>query len=272
MEAVVKGSGSAVIPGTGSAVLAGTGNTVLSGTSNVVLSGTGSAVLQGTGSAALPWSGGRASAGGIPEYYEHVAGIFDDMLTSEVVTAGSIKSITNKAVYADMTSSLPPPKVVMEGDRDYSEVWARLHNPVVDYRARDVMYLLLHNKLPVQERLFRIRLKADPYCLYCVEAEIGDAVHFFCTCHKTSETWSWVKRQVITQVGRDVLDWDVLNLFFPKSKHDREMVWMLTHYVLYVWDSLHVKESDVKLDQFIGYLKFKYKEAPIKLNDLQIFV
>ena len=160
----------------------------------------------------------------------------------------------------------------MEGDRDYSEVWARLHNPVVDYRARDVMYLLLHNKLPVQERLFRIRLKADPYCLYCVEAEIGDAVHFFCTCHKTSETWSWVKRQVITQVGRDVLDWDVLNLFFPKSKHDREMVWMLTHYVLYVWDSLHVKESDVKLDQFIGYLKFKYKEAPIKLNNLQIFV
>ena len=111
VEAVVKGSGNAVVPGTGSAVLTGTGNTVLSGTSNVVLSGTGSAVLQGTGSAALPWSGGRASAGGIPEYYEHVAGIFDDMLTSEVVTAGSIKSITNKAVYADMTSSLPPPKV-----------------------------------------------------------------------------------------------------------------------------------------------------------------
>ena len=128
------------------------------------------------------------------------------------------------------------------------------------------------NKLPVQERLFRIRLKADPYCLYCVGAEIGDAVHYFCTCNKTSETWSWVKRQVITQVGRDVLDWDVLNLFFPKSRRDKEMVWMLTHYVLYVWNSLYVKESDVKLDQFIGYLKFKFKEASIKLNDLQIFL
>ena len=71
----------------------------------------------------LPWSGGRASAGGFPEYFEHVAEIFDDMLTSEVVTSGSIKSITNKAVYADMTSSLPPPKVVMDGNKDYSEVW-----------------------------------------------------------------------------------------------------------------------------------------------------
>ena len=160
----------------------------------------------------------------------------------------------------------------MEGNRDYSRVWGRLHNPVVDYRARDVMFLLLHNKLPVQERLFRIRLRADPYCLYCVGAEIGDAVHFFCTCQKTSEAWSWVKRQVIAQVGRDILDWDVINLFFPKSRQDKEIVWLLTHYVLYVWDNVHVKESDVKLDQFIGYLKFKYKESPIKLNKLQIFI
>ena len=264
VEAVMKGSGSAVLPGTGSAMLAGTGI--------AVLPGTGSAVLPGTGSAGLPWSGGRVTAAGFPEYFKHVAGIFEDMLTSEVVTDKSIRSITNKAVYADMTSSLPPPKVVMEGDKDYSVVWGRLHSPVVDYRARDVMYLLLHNKLPVQERLFRIRLRADPYCLYCVGAEIGDAVHFFCTCRKVSDTWSWVKRQVITQVGRDTADWDVINMFFPKSRHDKEIVWMLTHYVLYVWENVHVKESDVKLDQFIGYLKFKYKESQIKLNDLQIFI
>ena len=133
------------------------------------------------------------------------------------------------------------------------------------------MFLLLHNKLPVQERLFRIRLRTDPYCSHCVGAEIGDAVHFFCTCQKTSETWSWVKRQIIMQVGRDVPDWDVINLFFPKSRHEREMIWMLTYYMLYVWDSVYVKESDVKLDQFIGYLKFKFKESPMKLNNLQIF-
>ena len=134
------------------------------------------------------------------------------------------------------------------------------------------MFLLLHNKLPVPERLFRIRLRPDPYCLSCVGAEIGDAVHFFCTCQKTSETWSWLKRQVINQVGRDITDWDVINLFFPKSRHDKEIVWMLTHYVIYVWESVYVKESDVKLEQFIGYLKFKYKQSQIQLNDLQLFI
>ena len=88
VEAVMKGSGSAVLTGTGCAVVAGTGI----------------AVVPGTGSAVLPWSGGRVTAG-FPEYFEHVAGIFDDMLISEVVTAGSFRSITNKAVYADMTST-----------------------------------------------------------------------------------------------------------------------------------------------------------------------
>ena len=73
-------------------------------------------------------------------------------------------------------------------------------------------------------------------------------------------------------MGRDITDWDVINLFFPKSRHDKEIVWMLTHYVIYVWESVYVKESDVKLEQFIGYLKFKYKQSQIQLNDLQLFI
>ena len=95
---------------------------VRGGSGSAVLPGSGSALLAGTGSAVLPWSGGRAIAGGFPEYYKHVAGIFDKMLKSEVVTDGSIRTITNKAVYADMITTLPPPKVVIEGNKDYSVV------------------------------------------------------------------------------------------------------------------------------------------------------
>ena len=47
----------------------------------------------------------------------------------------------------------------MENNRDYSTAWRRLHSPVVDCKARDVLFLLLHNKLPVDERLFRIGLR-----------------------------------------------------------------------------------------------------------------
>ena len=69
-----------------------------------------------------------------------------------------------------------------ESDLDYSaRCFGKLHNQVVDIRARDVIYMLLmllHNKLLVQGRLYRVRLKPESYCLYCPGAEIGNAEHF----------------------------------------------------------------------------------------------
>merc|ERR1711947_16888 len=182
-------------------------------------------------------------------------------MVSEKVSAGTIKSLTNKTVYAEMTSSFPPPKVVMESNRDYSIAWRRLHSPIVDCKARDVLFLLLHNKLPVKERLFRIGLRHDPYCIKCTGAEVHDIVNFFCTCESVSNTWSWLKSRVMRlgHMGASVDDWDLVNLLYLKSSHDAEIVWMISYYVLYVWETVHVKKREVKRDKFFGYLTFKYK-------------
>ena len=127
-------------------------------------------------------SHGQLRAVETPEYFAHIAELVTEMMISDRVTAETIKTITNKTVYAEMTSSFPPPKVVMESNRDYSKAWRRFHNPVVDSKAKDVLFLLLHNKLPVRERLFRIGLRHDPYCLRCAGAEVHDIVHLFCSC------------------------------------------------------------------------------------------
>ena len=99
---------------------------------------------------------GQLRAPETPEYFAYIADLVAEMIISEKVTAETIKNLKNKTVYAELTSSFPPPKVVMESNRDYSSAWKRLHSPVVDGKARDVLFLLLHNKLPVKERLFRI--------------------------------------------------------------------------------------------------------------------
>ena len=132
---------------------------------------------------------------------------------------------------------------------------------MVDIKSRDVMFLLLHNKLPVKERLFRIRLKPDPYCLRCVQAEICDIVHFFCGCEAVNNTWSWLKKEVV-RLGRmapNVADWDVVNLFFPKSSRGREIIWLVSTYILYVWETVQIKKQEVKLEKFFGFLTFKFK-------------
>ena len=204
---------------------------------------------------------GQLRAPETPEYFTHIADLVVEMMISERVSAGTLKNLTNKTVYAEMTSSFPPPKVVMESCQDYSTVWKRLHSPVVDVKARDVLFLLLHNKLPVKERLFRIGLKHDPYCVKCDGAEINDIVHFFCTCEAVCNTWCWLKRQVVQlgQMVASVDDWDVVNLLFLNSSRDAEIVWLVSSYVLYVWEMVYVKKLDVKLDNFFGFLTFKYK-------------
>ena len=123
------------------------------------------------------------------------------------------------------------------------------------------LFLLLHNKLPVKERLFRIGLKHDPYCLKCAGAEVNDIVHFFCTCEAVCNTWAWLKSQVVQlgHMGAGVDDWDLINLLFLHSSRDAEIVWLVSYYVLYVWEMMYVKRVEVKLDKFFGYLTFKYK-------------
>ena len=48
-------------------------------------------------------------------------------------------------------------------------------------------------------------------------------------------------------------------IWLDLSSCDSEIVWLISSYVLYVWETVHVKISEVKLEKFFGYLTFKYK-------------
>ena len=69
-------------------------------------------------------------------------------------------------IYNEFASFLLP-KIVREAVVDYKPVWKRLHCQVVDACAKDILFLLIQNKMPVPERLFRIWFRKDPYCQYC---------------------------------------------------------------------------------------------------------
>ena len=61
------------------------------------------------------------------------------------------------------------------------------------------------------------------------------------------------------RMGASVDDWELVNLLYMKSIHDSEIVWLISSYVLYAWETVHVKKLEVKRDKFFGYLTFKYK-------------
>ena len=209
----------------------------------------------------VPWMGQGVGAVVTPEYFGHLGQLLTDLMIAETLSVTTLQTLTNKLVYADMTSSFPPPKVVRESNLDYQKVWSRLHT-VVEPRARDILFLLIHNKLPVPERMFRIRLRNDPYCLSCDGAEFADLEHFFCSCVKVGRIWPWLRMKVLefSRCGQNISNWEILNLFVSDSALDLEVTWLISSYVLYVWENIHVRNAEVKLEQFFGYLSFKYKE------------
>ena len=71
-------------------------------------------------------------------------------------------------------------------------------------------------------------------------------------------------------MAQNVADWDVINLFFTNSRRGREITWLVSTYILYVWETVDVKKQDVKLDKFFGFLTFKFKMYQVISLELDI--
>ena len=142
-------------------------------------------------------------------------------------------------------------------------VWKRLSSPVLSGSARDVLFLLIHNKLPVRERMFRIGLAVDPYCQVCPGGSIADVTHYFCACCAVAPVWGWVRARLVDVLGvnsSQCSDWEFLNLLFPGSNCENEATWLVGTYAAWVWREIYILgKSWLRGDQFFGFLRFKYK-------------
>ena len=61
------------------------------------------------------------------------------------------------------------------------------------------------------------------------------------------------------QMGPNVTDWDIINLFFPNLRRGREILWLVSNYIIYVWETVSIKKKEFKIDKFYGFLTFKFK-------------
>ena len=56
-------------------------------------------------------------------------------------------------------------------------------------------------------------------------------------------------------------NWELINLFLPSSQFEQEIVWLIGTYVDYVWTKVFIGDSELKIEKFFGFLKFKYKNS-----------
>ena len=196
----------------------------------------------------------------IPEYYAHIESLVVFARMDELVTPLSWRAVTNKMFYNESIKSLPAPKVEIEAGVSFSRVWTLLTLPVLSSSVCDVPYMVVHNKLPTQERMFRIGVTKEQYCTECPGTQTVDADHFFCSCLKVKNVWGFTHKILNTLIGVSVSSLELINFQFPSSVHDNEVVWLLCSYLTKVWQEIYVSaESHIKYEELFGFLRFKYK-------------
>ena len=201
----------------------------------------------------------------VPEYFADIEFLIIEGRMEDIVTVSEWKILTNKKIYCRKMENGSPPKIEIEAGISFDNVWRCISQPVLSSSAADISFLLVHNKLPVTERLFRVGLKIDPYCNACPGAVICDLEHFFCSCIRVETVWQWVKDKINTLLRGAPENSELIRFMLPPTcSAEKEIVWLLGTYIEKTWKDLYISGGDrLKTNEFFGYLKFKYKADQI---------
>ena len=204
----------------------------------------------------------------LPDFFQEQALLITDAKMSETITSENWKRATNKIIYSHLSENLSPSKIELESGLDLCDIWRRIWYPCLNSQEREILFLLVHMKLPVQERLFRIQVAKDPYCVTCMDksgALLCDFEHFFCSCERVEAAWNAIKvilMKLISQSSATISieNLDLISLRFRRTCNENEIVWLLSSYLHRVWNMLFREGKQlVEKGRMFGYLRFKYK-------------
>ena len=61
---------------------------------------------------------------------------------------------------------------------------------------------------------------------------------------------------------KDIINDSLLRFHWPVSRRDRDISWLISHYIFIIWDMLSKRKlPHVNEGEFFGSMRFKYREA-----------
>ena len=177
-------------------------------------------------------------------YFQHLKALLTGAVILEDIDVKKLNLVTAKKLYMGFTSTFPPPKVVFKIDVNWSQVWSRLQNPVLDVMGKEILFLLVHNIIANKDRVHKFHMIASPNCSTC--GVLQDNVHLFCECVNVREAWFWLRQRLLgflPQEGCHTSNFEFINLMFTTSMFEDEIVWLLGCYVHQVWINIICKKK-----------------------------
>ena len=202
----------------------------------------------------------------VPPYFQKLAELVADSKMNDLVSPATWNTITNKNAYMTHARNFPPTKLESDLGVDMTHIWKKLCSPSLTCWTRETLFLLLHNKLPNKERLFRVGVNPDPYCVFCINSVgtfICDREHVFCTCSSISALWHIIRELVDPLLKMNISDIDLLTLNFDGGSYCTEVTWLIASYVHEVWTKICADGGNISQEELFGFLRFKFKNDQI---------
>ena len=193
-------------------------------------------------------------------YFQHMKALLVSGIVLEDIDVTKLKLVTSKKLYLGFTSTFPPPKVTFKFDFDWTQVWIRLQDPVLDSLARDTLFMIIHNIVANKDRMNKFNLAASPNCQEC--GVVQDNVHLFCECVHVREAWFWVRQRLLDMLphgGGATSNFEFIHLMFLSGMLDSEVTWMLGVYVTLVWNTFVCKKKIVNQHKIKTECQVKYE-------------
>ena len=104
-------------------------------------------------------------------------------------------------------------------------------------------------------------MQNNPHCMHCIDAVVCDLEHSFCSCVRVSHMWSDIQATMVSLVGQNLSNLDLIHFNWSKSASDDEAVWLIGNYLDVIWNLSYRKRVNfLKKETVFGFLKFKFKE------------
>ena len=196
----------------------------------------------------------------VPFYFQFLRDLFEEAVRMEVVKVDRLDLVTAKKIYKEYTSALPTPKIMDKYQLPWNIVFKRLWDTVLEPPVQSLMFLMIHNVLPIRTRLLRLNMVNTDKCKE--DGLLEDVEHVFCHCVRTRDGWQWIR----WKITNDLIplnfpipsDFELLNLCF-ESPHDKEIIWLVGSFVHLTWEILQTSAGHIDVDRMKIHLQLLYK-------------
>ena len=168
----------------------------------------------------------------------------------------SLPNLKCKKIYAELTNSLPPPKIERKfPHRQWKIAWKNINNPVLSPECKDILFSVIHNIFPTNDRLARMNMHQTGNCSFCPAGVTDTVRHKFTDCILTAAVWNFL----IQKVKQFFPTCDSESLFycdFKSSKFIREILFLVGNYFLYCNENFK-RQVAPSIDKYKIFLRNK---------------